>query len=85
MKKLVVMSVLAALTACYDLQGKDSGDTSSWGGCCLVGCSDGSSSQVVADSSWECDDIAFAQCEANGLGLDYAEFDSGCVDCEGCR
>ena len=84
-KMPLVMMCLVALTACDDLQMKDTSDTSSWGGCCFVGCSDGSSSQVVADSSWECQDIGAAQCAPNGLDLDYADFDPSCVDCEGCR
>lgn len=83
-KTLMAVFVALAVTACEDLQTKDSGDSGSWGGCCDIGCSDGSSSSVVADSSWECDNIGVTQCEANGLDLDYADFDDSCPDC-GCR
>ena len=74
-KTLLLLSLSLLLTACEDLTVKDSGDTGSWSGCCRIGCSDGSASTVVADSAWECDDIGATQCEANGLELDYADFE----------
>ena len=43
------------------------------------------SSQVVADSWGECEDIGEAQCQGNGLDLVLADFDEQCVDCAGCR
>jgi hypothetical protein len=87
MRTIRLAAGLLLLVGCSDLAPvSDSGDSSgSWGGCCFTECSDGSSSQVVADSWGECETIGEAQCQGNGLELVEADYDEECVDCAGCR
>ena len=86
LRVLAVATLVLALVGCSDLAVIDSGESgASWGGCCFTECSDGSSSQVVADNWGECEDIGEAQCQGNGLELVSVDYDEECVDCAGCR